>query len=131
MICIFGHKEFAASIASITQDEIISGRRLRVVWAPKLGDLHLCHVLYIGQAETGNRKTLMDAVMHANVLTVGETPDFLENGGALEFAYEDRLRFDVNLGPIASAGLRIDSHLLALARLVQPVKGSDSLSKTK
>ena len=120
VICVFSGKEFADSIAFLVQGETIRGRSVSVRLAPALPDLHSCHLLYIAQTETsGSRRKILDAVAHASVLTVGETPDFLDSGGAFQFGYDDKLRFDVNLGSVASAGLRIDSHLLALARHVR------------
>jgi len=127
VICVFGNKEFADSIAFFVQGETIRGRQISVRLAPALRDLHSCHLLYIGETETSSsRRKILDAVTHTNVLTVGETPDFLDSGGAFQFGYDDKLRFDVNLESVASAGLRIDSRLLALARHVQHVKRSNN-----
>ena len=53
------------------------------------------------------------------MLTVGETPDFLASGGAIDFLVEqDRLQFEVNMGAASDAHLRISSNMLALAHHV-------------
>jgi hypothetical protein len=55
----------------------------------------------------------------ASVLTVGETPGFLESGGAIAFLLEgERLQFDINKSAADDVHLRISSNMLALARRV-------------
>lgn len=53
------------------------------------------------------------------MLTVGETPDFLARGGAINFLFEaDKLQFEVNIAAANDAHLRISSNMLALAKHV-------------
>jgi hypothetical protein len=52
-----------------------------------------------------------------NALVVGESTDFAERGGGIQFFLEDnRLRFAVNVDAVQRSGLRISSKLLALAK---------------
>jgi hypothetical protein len=58
-------------------------------------------------------------VWGSNKLTIGETPNFLDAGGAIVLSFEpEGLRFDVNLRATNSAHLKISSSLLTLARRV-------------
>jgi hypothetical protein len=51
------------------------------------------------------------------VLTVGESPDFLRQGGIINFVLEDgKVRFEINQDAATQADLRISSRLLRLAR---------------
>lgn len=53
------------------------------------------------------------------MFTVGETQEFLDAGGMLSFFIQgESLGFDVNLGEVNKARLRISSRMLALARRV-------------
>jgi hypothetical protein len=53
------------------------------------------------------------------ILTVGETSDFLSDGGMIRFHLEeDKIRFDINLAAAESARLKISSRLLLLATSV-------------
>jgi hypothetical protein len=58
------------------------------------------------------------SIQGANVLTVGETSDFLASGAIDFLIAEDRLQFEVNIGAASDAHLRISSNMLALARHV-------------
>jgi len=58
------------------------------------------------------------------VLMVGETSNFLSEGGMIRFhLVEGKIRFDINLGAADSSHLKISSRLLLLATSV--TYGSD------
>jgi hypothetical protein len=53
------------------------------------------------------------------VLTVGETSNFLSDGGMIRFHLDEgRIRFDINLAAAESSHLQISSRLLLLASSV-------------
>jgi hypothetical protein len=55
------------------------------------------------------------------VLTVGEADRFAQRGGMIGFVLENnRVRLDINRAAAESAGLRVSSKLLAVARMVKP-----------
>jgi hypothetical protein len=56
------------------------------------------------------------ALSERHVLTVGETSDFTERGGILNFVIHDgRLRFEVNVAAAEAHHLKVSSKLLQLA----------------
>lgn len=58
--------------------------------------------------------------IRSHTLTVSDAPDFIENGGMIGLVdVGGRYRFDVNLGNVRRAELRISSYLLKLARTVK------------
>lgn len=82
-------------------------------------ELHTCHILFVSRAEAKRYREILSVVRGDSVLTVGETPDFLANGGAISFfVQEESLRFDVNLPAANEAHLKISSRMLARARHV-------------
>jgi hypothetical protein len=61
------------------------------------------------------------------VLTVGETDNFLSDGGMIRFHFEaDKIRFDINLDEAESSHLKISSRLLLLATSVTQSSTSNS-----
>jgi hypothetical protein len=73
----------------------------------------------VDSREPTGGQTLRKNLEGASVLTVGETPGFLESGGAIAFLLEgDRLQFDINKSVADDVHLRISSNMLALARRV-------------
>jgi hypothetical protein len=54
------------------------------------------------------------------VLTVGDTPRFLDQGGMIRFVLDGaRVRFEVNLTSARAAGLTLSSDLLRVATAVR------------
>ncbi|HLZ51147.1 MAG TPA: YfiR family protein [Candidatus Acidoferrum sp.] len=118
-LCVFGNFNFGTSLAEISRGITIRGRRLEVRWERDQQSLRTCHILFVSHSEEKRYAKILKAIEGASVLTVGETPDFLASGGAIDFLYEeDRLEFEVNIGAAADAHLRISSSMLALARHV-------------
>ena len=118
-LCVFGNFNFGTSLAEISRGITIRGRRLEVRWERDQQTLRTCHILFVSHSEEKRYAKILKAIEGASVLTVGETPDFLASGGAIDFLYEeDRLEFEVNIGAAADAHLRISSSMLALARHV-------------
>ena len=118
-ICVFGDFPFGTSLASQTRATQIRGRGIEVHWARKEQELRGCQILFVSRSVAERYPAVLHAVRGENVLTVGETPDFLREGGAIEFLYaNNQLQFAVNLNATSDAHLRISSSMLAMARQV-------------
>jgi len=119
LLCVFGDFSFGTSLAQATRGISIRGRRVEVRWTRKEQDLRACHILFVSRSEGKRYGSIFKSIQGANVLTVGETSDFLASGGAIGFLIaEDKLQFEVNMGAASDAHLRISSNMLALARHV-------------
>ncbi|MCP4614079.1 MAG: YfiR family protein [Planctomycetes bacterium] len=97
-------------------------------WIQKIKTLKTCHVLLIctcDSARIGNSTKIIKTLKDSPVLTVGETDDFLESGGMINFLIEDKkVRFEINNTAAKQAKLKISSKLLRLARRVIKEKPS-------
>ena len=59
---------------------------------------------------------MVDRLKNAPVLVVGESSDFLDQGGTINFLRKgSSLQFEVNLKAAQAAGLRLDAKLLKIA----------------
>jgi hypothetical protein len=95
-------------------------------FANYIEQLRKCHLLFISDSERDNFKAIIDTVKGYNVLTVGETEDFLDAGGIVTFIPgTKKLVFDVNQKVCEQEGLKISSKVLRLARKVIGDKASD------
>jgi hypothetical protein len=112
-ICVAGRNPFGTLLNDLVQGEDVGGRMLvvRVILEPEPG----CHVIFIprGAAMTA----YMQGVGMSPVLTIGETPEFMEAGGIITFVLDGRnVRFEINQEAAMRARLQISSRLLRLAR---------------
>jgi len=61
------------------------------------------------------------------ILTVGETANFLSDGGMIRFHIEnDKIRFDINLGDAEASHLKISSRLAASGHIGDSKRRSGS-----
>jgi hypothetical protein len=81
--------------------------------------LRSCHVLFVSRSERKRCGKLFNAIRGAGVLSVGETPEFMASGGAIDFLIEEEIvKFEVNMVAASDAHLRISSNMLARAHHV-------------
>jgi hypothetical protein len=86
---------------------------------PEAEQLKKCHILFICDSEWAYTREIIEAVKGGNVLTVGETGDFLELGGIITFVpSNEKLAFEVNYSAAKKNGLQINSRVLRLAKRV-------------
>lgn len=118
-VCVVGDFPFGTSLAALTRGQMVHGRRIEIRWTHKDEELRSCHVLFVNRSEAKRYAHILQAVQGVAVLTVGETPDFLDAGGAVSFSTQgEALQFEVNLVAANGAHLKISSRLLAIARRV-------------
>ncbi len=86
---------------------------------PQLDAIRQCHVLFICSSEKKAASRLLSAMANSAILTIGDAPGFLEDGGMINFLVEDRkVRFEIGLAKARTAKLDISSQLLRLAKRV-------------
>lgn len=111
-ICVAGRDPFGSVLADTIRDEVVNGRPLaaRVILEPEPG----CHVLFIPQG--ANVGAYLRAARGTPTLTVGETADFLDQGGIIAFTTDEHnVRFAISSEAAEQAGLQLSSRLLRLA----------------
>jgi hypothetical protein len=111
-LCVAGRNPFGTVLDEIIQGEVINGRPLtaRVILEPEPG----CHVLFVPDGAASN--AYLRAARGTPTLTVGETSDFLDRGGIINFVTEGRfVRFAISTTAAEQAQLHVSSRLLQLA----------------
>ena len=118
-LCVYGDFFFGTTLAEMARASKVQGRRIEVKWIKKEGDLRACNLLFVSRSEQKHYESVTQAVRGTSILTIGETPEFLDAGGMVSLVMEgSKLQFDVNLGAAERAHLKMSSRLLALARHV-------------
>ncbi len=115
-ICILGNDPFGRAIDQIVEGESVNGHKIAVERV-RDDQQKSCQVLYFG-SDASNPTTLSAA--GPAVLTIGEGDGFIHQGGIIAFVVDNRrVRFDINLKAATSAGLKLSSKLLSVARSVE------------
>jgi hypothetical protein len=117
LICVAGQNPFGPVLEGLTKAERVRGNPVRteLILGPEPG----CDVIFTPR--TSNISAYIQAARGKPVLTVGETPRFIEQGGVANFFLENgKVRFEINRTAAERAGLRFSSRLLQLAKIVDP-----------
>jgi hypothetical protein len=113
-ICVAGRNVFGDALERTVTGESVDGRPLavRVILEPMDG----CHILFVPRGAAA--PAYLRASQDAPVLTGGEMPRFIDEGGVANFVLEGtNVRFEISQPAAERVGLRISSRLLRLARL--------------
>jgi hypothetical protein len=110
VVCVAGREAMQTALQNTVKGEHVDGRPVesRLIQEPSSE----CHIVF-----TPNGITTAAYVRAARgTLTVGESPAFLDQGGAVAFVLVDaKLRFRINTDAAARADVRISSRLLRLS----------------
>jgi YfiR/HmsC-like len=119
--CILNNHSFEIELNRIVKGKSISGRRIDVIQVLDGEQARKCHVLFIGSSQNRETRHILEALQGANVLTVGESNHFMEEGGIINFVLKnDSVQFQINHKAANQAGLYISSRLLSVAaRIVE------------
>lgn len=114
-ICVSQPNPFGSALTELVQGESLNGKRLVVRQVGANSPVESCHLLFVGAAD-GTRGDLLARAGSLPILTIGETPQFLDRGGMINLRLVDRrVRFAINIAAADRAGLRLSSQLLRLA----------------
>ncbi len=119
-ICVVGRDPFGAALDRAVTGATIAKRPVQARRLATAAATEGCHVLFVGAPDERRAADLLAEVGRADVLTVGDTPRFLEQGGMIRFYVDGaRVRFEVNLASARAVGLNLSSDLLRVATTVR------------
>jgi hypothetical protein len=79
-----------------------------------------CHILFFGLEEGRRTLIILASLKKLGILTVGETAEFIGEGGVIDFKLENgKVRFEISVEAAQQAQIRISSKLLSLAEIVK------------
>jgi hypothetical protein len=119
VIGVLGEDPFGDVLDETLRGKTVGGRTVVVRRFMRAKDARVCQMVFVSASEHRHLRSIFDSLRGAKVLTVGETPDFALQGGIINFTLQDnRVHFEINVEAAQSAGLKISSKLLSLARIV-------------
>ena len=96
------------------------GHPVRSRRAVSLNELGGAHIVFVTRASGVGAADVVSATRGKSVLLIGESTDFAQRGGAINFYTEDRkIRFEVNPQAAKEAGIQISSRLLSVAKILE------------
>jgi len=120
-IGILGKDPFEGALERVVENKMVGARKLAVVHVDGIELMKPVQILFISRSESGRLAEILARLRGAPVLTVGEMEHFARDGGVINFILEEsRIRFEINPAAARSAGLRVSSKLLSVAKVIAP-----------
>lgn len=112
-LCIVGAERFGSALDALA-GERLNGHTIAVHRLEQAGQARpaRCHLLFVARG----RDAGSTGGTERGLLTIGETPGFLERGGIINLVeVNGRIRFEIHQPAARQAGLVVSSQLLSLA----------------
>jgi hypothetical protein len=117
--CTVGEDPFRGALDASMSGKTIDGRPVRVLHFKLAQEVRTCQILFLGTPEKKSLAATLVNLGASPVLTVGESQNFIQQGGMIGFLWEDnKVRFEINLDAAERARLKISARLLTLAKTV-------------
>jgi uncharacterized protein DUF4154 len=120
-VAVFGDEEFSIKLKELLNDKKAHGRSFEVKRILSPFEAKNFQMVFVTSAENRRAPMLLEVTKKLPVLTIGESDQFLEWGGMINFVFEEaQLRFEINTEPAEKVKLEISSKLLRLAKKRSP-----------
>lgn len=114
-IGVWGENPFGQLLQDIVRERSGKGRPVRIVEVRSVEEASACQVVFLSGSEEDLRSRL-EKLGPQPVLTVGDAPGFLADGGMIRFVtVGNKVRFEVDDKAAARSELKLSSRLLQLA----------------
>jgi len=123
---VFGDDNVAKEFQNMIQGGlVISGHPVLLKRIQTEADIGTdCQILFIAGVEQSRATATLEKLKGSAVLTVGESENFLEQGGVVNLVPKNhKIRLQVNLTAASQAHLKISSRLLVAADVVKGKQG--------
>jgi hypothetical protein len=117
-VCIVGDDPFGSVLEQTFEGRKEKGRSFSVVRKVAIEQLSGCQIAYLGGANAARRRVMLEQLRHMPVLTVGNAPEFLEEGGIIRLTAGERIEMSINLDQARAASLTIPTKMLEVAHEV-------------
>ena len=117
-IGIYGPDPFGSIMEEVLMGKKVRGKPVAIKRFSTNAQVEGCQILYIGAGEVFGPGFLNDLAARG-ILTIGESPTFLDQGGAIRYHFKNnRVHFSINLPVIHRLNLKPSSQLLKIAKEV-------------
>jgi hypothetical protein len=125
-LCILADEPRLQELQGTLEGKLVGSRVLHVHPISTPNVVQGCNIIFLSRDDGPRQAAILKSLQGQAVLTVGETSNFLSDGGMIQLHLEkDKVRFDINAGVADSSHIKISSQLLLLATSVTLGDGSE------
>ncbi len=117
-IGILGQDPFGDVLETTLEGRTEQGRGFEVFRADRLDELPSCQIIFLAYNDVAKRRAALVVLKNKPVLTVGDAPEFLREGGVIQFQVGDRVQMSINLDQSRAVSLAIQTKMLEVSSAV-------------
>lgn len=118
VVCVLGAEHLDGTLEKTFGGRTEHGRSFDVVRAASAEQLRRCQIVFVGMQNPAQRRAVLAELKRLPVLTVGNAPEFLDEGGIVRLQAGEHIEMGINLDQARAASLTIPSKMLEVARTV-------------
>jgi len=127
-VAVLGQDPFGGVLETTFKGRTEQGRAFEVFRAERTEELPPCQIVFIAYKDKTRRQAALAELKGKPVLTVGEAPGFLREGGMIRFQVKERISIAINLDRARAAALTIQTRMLEVA---SEIVENDTVHKTR
>jgi hypothetical protein len=120
-ICILGDDPFQSALDRMTAGKTAYKRPIQVRRIKNEIDAKPCQIVFVRAAERSKAVKLIEMTRGSSVFTVGESQEFVRNGGMVFLSLEsNHISVFIHKAITDSAGFKVSANLMNLAKIYKP-----------
>ena len=120
VIGVLGKNPFGNALVEEVSGKILGGRAFQVREVTDTQQAAGCQIVFVSSSERKRLGPLFSRIGNSAVLTVGDTANFVSEGGIINFKIDaGSVRLQINVEAARKQQLRISAKLLSLAEIVE------------
>lgn len=120
VIAVLCDEEIANNLQILTEGERIQGQPVLIRPCRSVAEIGICHILFVGASIAANTPQILQGLGGRSVLTVGDSRAFGRGRGMVNLVQRGRrIHLEINVRSARKAGLRFNSKLLRIARIIR------------
>ncbi len=118
---VLGPDPVGAHLRKLAGAKEIGGRKIEVHSFERAADVHACQILFLPKAlDEGTQEAAVRHLSGRAILFVGETKDFLRQGGTIDLIIQgNRIRLYISKPAYERDGLKVSAQLLRVATVLE------------
>ena len=118
VICVLGRNPFGNVLEGLAGGRSVDGHPFAVRYGTDIRQVAGCQILFVSSSERLRYRSILETLKGSSVLSVGDTGDFITEGGVVDLCVErGKVRIEIDPQAARKRNLRVSSHLLALAKV--------------
>ena len=122
VITVLGQNIFETTLEDLYRDKKIKDKRVTINYLTANQNPGICDILFISKMKISDLKKVLTSIKGKPILIVSDTEGFAEAGCFINmYEFENKLRFEINQKSLQEAGFTVDTRLLRVSKVLNPV----------